>query len=147
MAVSSRPRSLRVQKTAKNESSTRITTGTNEASTFCDEKAALRAQKLLDRQLPEVRAVSMASMMSAFGDVTRLRILFLLSQSELCVCDLSALLDITQSGVSHQLSNLKNLRLIKNRRTGRNIFYSIADDHVAEILRIGLEHVQEKATR
>jgi len=129
---------------SKQISSTRLIEAAERA--FWDTKAATRAQKLLKKQLPTARAESLAAMMGAFGDTTRLRTLFLLSQSELCVCDLSALLQISQSAVSHQLRALKTLRLVKSRRDGRNIYYSVADDHVAEILRIGLEHVREKTS-
>jgi ArsR family transcriptional regulator len=79
-----------------------------------------------------------------FSDNTRLRILYLLSESELCVGDLAIILEVTPSGVSHQLRGLRALRLVKARRDGRNSFYSVADDHVRSLLQVGLEHVREK---
>lgn len=78
-----------------------------------------------------------------FGDSTRMRILYLLFASEMCVCDMAALLGLTQSAVSHQLRALKNVRLVKSRREGKTVFYSLADDHVKTIIDQGLEHVSE----
>ena len=78
-----------------------------------------------------------------FGDSTRVRILYLLFASEMCVCDMAALLGLTQSAVSHQLRALKNVRLVKSRREGKTVFYSLADDHVKVIINQGLEHVRE----
>ena len=78
-----------------------------------------------------------------FGDSTRVRILYVLFESEMCVCDIAALLGLTQSAISHQLRALKNVRLVKSRREGKTVFYSLADDHVKTIINQGLEHVQE----
>ncbi len=79
----------------------------------------------------------------ALGDVSRLRILWALEQQEMCVCDLAALLGITESAVSHQLRLLRTLRLVKNRREGTILYYRLADDHVSELVEIALEHVGE----
>ena len=78
-----------------------------------------------------------------FGDSTRIRILYVLFESEMCVCDIAALLGMTQSAISHQLRALKNARLVKARRSGKTVFYSLADDHVKTIIDQGLEHVSE----
>ena len=78
-----------------------------------------------------------------FGDSTRVRILYVLFESEMCVCDIASLLGLTQSAVSHQLRALKNARLVKSRREGKTVFYSLADDHVVTILAQGMEHVNE----
>lgn len=78
-----------------------------------------------------------------FGDSTRVRILYVLLESEMCVCDIAALLGMTQSAISHQLRALKNARLVKSRRDGRTVFYALADDHVKTIIDEGLEHVSE----
>ena len=78
-----------------------------------------------------------------FGDSTRIRILYVLFESEMCVCDIAALLGMTQSAISHQLRALKNARLVKARREGKTVFYSLADDHVKTIINQGLEHVSE----
>lgn len=86
---------------------------------------------------------NLAELFKVFGDATRLRILFTLSDGEKCVCDIAAGLNMTQSAVSHQLKILKQNKLIKNRREGKSIFYSLADDHVRTIVAQGLEHVEE----
>ena len=78
-----------------------------------------------------------------FGDSTRVRILYVLFEAEMCVCDIAALLGMTQSTISHQLRALKNARLVKSRREGKTVFYSLADDHVKAIINQGLEHVSE----
>jgi DNA-binding transcriptional ArsR family regulator len=79
----------------------------------------------------------------ALGDVSRLKILWALEQQEMCVCDLAALLGITESAVSHQLRLLRTLRLVKNRRKGTFLYYRLADDHVSQLVKIALEHVSE----
>ena len=78
-----------------------------------------------------------------FGDSTRVRILYVLFVSEMCVCDIARILGMTQSAISHQLRSLKGARLIKSRREGRQVFYSLADGHVSTIIGQGLEHVSE----
>ena len=78
-----------------------------------------------------------------FGDSTRIRILYVLFEAEMCVCDIAALLGMTQSAISHQLRALKNARLVKSRREGKTVFYALADDHVKDIIDRGLEHVKE----
>lgn len=88
-------------------------------------------------------AARLADLFKVFGDGTRVRILFVLLTAEVCVCDLAKLLGMTQSAVSHQLRVLKQARLIKARRDGKTVFYSLADDHVATLLRQGMEHVCE----
>ena len=78
-----------------------------------------------------------------FGDSTRIRILYVLFEAEMCVCDIAALLGMTQSAISHQLRALKNARLVKARREGKTVFYALADDHVKTIIDQGIEHVKE----
>ena len=78
-----------------------------------------------------------------FGDSTRIRILYVLFEAEMCVCDIAAILGMTQSAISHQLRALKSARLVKGRREGKTIFYSLADDHVKAIIDQGLDHVAE----
>lgn len=92
---------------------------------------------------PEEELLSLADFFKLFSDFTRMRILFLLSQGELCVGDLSALMDMTPSAVSHQLKLLKGRELVRYRRKGKILFYSLADDHVHAITKIGLEHIKE----
>ena len=86
-------------------------------------------------------AVSLAEMFKALSDPTRVRIVSLLAEAELCVCDLAAILGMEQSAVSHQLRTLRDLRLVRWRREGRQIFYTLDDEHVADLFRRGLEHV------
>ncbi len=78
-----------------------------------------------------------------FGDSTRIRILYVLFESEMCVCDIAALLGMNQSAISHQLKALKTARLVKARREGKTVFYSLADDHVKTIIDQGMEHILE----
>ena len=85
----------------------------------------------------------LAELFRIFGDSTRIRILYVLFESEMCVCDIAQLLGMTQSAISHQLRALKNARLVKSRRDGKTVFYSLADDHVKTMINQGLEHVCE----
>lgn len=78
------------------------------------------------------------------GDSTRSKIIWALDESEMCVCDMAALLGMTKSAISHQLSSLRKANLVKNRREGKNVFYSLSDDHIKEIFEKGLEHIREK---
>lgn len=85
----------------------------------------------------------LSELFKVFGDPTRIKILFVLFESELCVYDLAQILNMTQSAISHQLKILKQNRLVKGRRDGKRIFYSLSDEHVRSILAQGLEHVEE----
>mgnify|MGYP002509650829 FL=1 len=85
----------------------------------------------------------LAELFKVFGDSTRIKILYALFEAELCVCDISKLLGLTQSAVSHQLRVLKGSRLVKFRREGKTVFYSLDDDHVRKIIAQGMEHVNE----
>lgn len=85
----------------------------------------------------------LAEFYKVFGDSTRIRILSALERSEMCVCDIANLLFMTQSAISHQLRVLKNARLVKNRKEGKVVYYSLDDDHVKEILESGLTHILE----
>ena len=78
-----------------------------------------------------------------FGDSTRIKILWALDKSELCVCDIAALISMTKSAVSHQLKVLRDARLVKSRREGKVVFYSLADDHVKDIFEKAVEHIDE----
>ncbi len=90
---------------------------------------------------PEERLYDLAELFKVFGDSTRIKILFALYESELCVCDIAALLGMTQSAISHQLRVLKGSKLVKFRREGKEIFYSLDDGHIFKILNQGLEHI------
>ena len=84
-----------------------------------------------------------AELFKIFGDSTRVNILATLSKNELCVCDVAAVLNMTVSAVSHQLRILRHNKLVKARRSGKEVFYSLADDHVVKILELAIEHVKE----
>lgn len=86
----------------------------------------------------------MALFYKIFGDSTRIRILCALDKAELCVCDMSALLGMTVSAVSHQLKLLRELDLVKTRRDGKIVYYSLSDEHVQKIIECGMEHILEK---
>jgi DNA-binding transcriptional ArsR family regulator len=92
-------------------------------------------------------AGELAETFRTLGDPTRVRMLDALSQSELCVCDLAALIGLSESAVSHQLRLLRNLRLVKSRREGRMVFYALDDRHIITLFRQGLRHVQEALGR
>ena len=93
---------------------------------------------------PDVeRLYDLAELFKVFGDTTRIRILYALFEAELCVCDIAEILDLTQSAISHQLRVLKQARLVKNRREGKQIYYFLADDHVRTIIGQGMEHIEE----
>ncbi|MGH4138874.1 ArsR/SmtB family transcription factor [Clostridium sp.] len=85
----------------------------------------------------------LAELFKVFGDSTRIRILCVLFESEMCVCDIAALLNMTQSAISHQLRVLKNARLVKYRREGKVVYYSLDDQHVKQIFDQGLIHIKE----
>lgn len=85
----------------------------------------------------------LAELFKVFGDSTRIRILYVLFESEMCVCDIAQTLDMTISAVSHQLRVLKQADLVRYRREGKTVFYSLADDHVKSILGQGMEHIKE----
>ena len=93
--------------------------------------------------LEEELLYDLAELYKIFGDSTRIRILYALFESEMCVCDIAQLLSMTVSAISHQLRVLKNAKLVKSRRDGKTVFYSLADDHVRSIINQGMEHICE----
>ena len=98
----------------------------------------------VNRQMPsEDILFDLSELFKVFGDSTRIRILYCLFVSEMCVCDIATLLNMTQSAISHQLSVLKRNKLVKSRREGKTVFYSLADSHVRTMLDQGVEHVTE----
>ncbi len=86
----------------------------------------------------------LAGFFKAFGDVTRMKILWALDRNELCVCDLANILSMSKSAVSHQLAVLRKAGLVRFRKDGKEAYYSLADDHVRSITETGLEHINEK---
>ena len=102
---------------------------------------------LLDRvetEMPDEESLyDLAELFKVFGDTTRIRILYVLFESEMCVCDIAEILNMTQSAISHQLRVLKQARLVRNRREGKQIYYFLADDHVRTIIGQGMDHIAE----
>lgn len=97
------------------------------------------------QELPQEELLcDLADLFKIFGDTTRMRILYSLFESELCVCAIAELLGMNQSAISHQLKVLKNNHLVGNRREGKTIYYFLADDHVRTIIGQGFEHLTEK---
>ena len=97
----------------------------------------------IDLNTDDETLYNLAELFKVFGDSTRIKILYALFEAELCVCDIAQLLSVSQTAVSHQLRILKQMSLVKFRRDGKTIYYSLADDHVATIMNQGLEHVCE----
>lgn len=100
-------------------------------------------KKVTENMPAEEQLYDLAELFKIFGDSTRIRILFVLFESEVCVCDLARVLNMTQSAVSHQLKILKSSKLVKNRREGKSVFYSLSDNHVRSIVAQGIEHICE----
>ncbi|MCX4304328.1 MAG: metalloregulator ArsR/SmtB family transcription factor [Acetatifactor sp.] len=96
-----------------------------------------------EKMPPEEELQDLAEFFKVFGDATRLKILYVLLSSEMCVYDISAVLGMSQSAISHQLRVLKQMDLVKNRRDGKTVFYSLADAHIVTILSQGLDHIEE----
>ena len=92
---------------------------------------------------PEEQLYDLAELFKVFGDSTRMRILFVLFEAEVCVCDLAEALNMTVSAISHQLRILKQSKLVKSEKIGRSVFYALADEHVRSIVEQGMEHVME----
>ena len=100
--------------------------------------------RVVNEKMPEeTKLYDLAEFFKIFGDSTRIRILFVLFEAEVCVCDLAEALHMTQSAISHQLKILKQNKLVKSRRVGKSVFYSLADDHVSSIMAQGIEHIEE----
>lgn len=100
-------------------------------------------QQVLQQMPQEAQLFDLSELFKIFGDSTRIRILYCLHESEMCVCDIACLLGMTQSAISHQLSILKKSKLVKYRRAGKTVFYALADHHVTTILNEGMEHISE----
>ena len=100
-------------------------------------------QKVNEQMPEEDKLYDLADFFKVFADSTRIKILYVLMCSEMCVCDLAQILNMTQSAISHQLRTLKQMDLVRNRREGKTIFYSLADSHIKTILSQGLDHIEE----
>lgn len=100
--------------------------------------------RTVTEQMPqEEELYDLAELFKVFGDSTRIRILYVLFETEACVCDIAEALHMTQPAISHQLKILKQAKLVKNRREGKSVFYSLADGHVRTIIAQGREHIEE----
>ena len=111
----------------------------------CEENC-IHVEKLakVREELPdEDELYDLAELFKVFGDFTRIRILYVLFESELCVCDLATALNMNQSAISHQLKVLKQAKLVKGRREGKSVIYSLSDDHVRTMIAQGMEHIEE----
>ena len=114
------------------------------ALTEADEARRETLLREVDAQMPDEEVLyDLAELYKIFGDSTRIKILYALFEAELCVCDIAQVLDMTQSAISHQLRLLKASELVKFRREGKTIFYSLADEHVRTIIDMGMEHLCE----
>ena len=100
-------------------------------------------KRVLSQQPDDEILYDLAELFKVFGDSTRIKILYSLFENELCVYDIARLLNLSQSSVSHQLRILKTSKLVKFRREGKSMFYSLDDEHVREIISMGMEHVEE----
>ena len=112
----------------------------------CCEECEVHEEKVraVNEKMPdEDELYDLAELFKVFGDSTRIRILFVLFQSEMCVCDLAQTLNMNQSAISHQLKILKQAKLVAGRREGKSVFYSLADEHVRTIIDQGREHIEE----
>ena len=103
-----------------------------------------RVEKARKDSVAEKEIERLSSIYKILGDPSRLKIVMALKNVEMCVCDLAAFLGLTESAVSHQLRRFRDLALVKSRRDGQVIYYSLDDEHVTELLDIGLEHVTEQ---
>lgn len=115
------------------------------ATDVCTTKGIhLKTVRHVNNKMPDtVELDELADLFKLFGDRTRIAILWALSESEMCVCDLCALLEMKQPAVSHQLKNLKQARVVRSRRDGKVIYYALDDDHIRKLLNLAMEHVQE----
>lgn len=100
--------------------------------------------QVIDKMPEEEALYDLAELFKVFGDSTRIKILWALDESEMCVCDIAYLLNMTQSAISHQLRVLKQAKLVKNRKEGKIVFYSLDDEHINQIFELGLIHIAEE---
>ena len=118
--------------------------GKNELDCDCEVIHHSLVAKAREEMLDEEKLLLIADFYKALSDSTRIKIVNLLENNELCVCDISVILNMTKSAVSHQLKNLREMNLIKSRKQGKEVWYSLADNHVKEVFDVSLEHIMEK---
>lgn len=100
-------------------------------------------KKVKDEMIDEETLQDISDLFKVFSDSTRIKIIFALFKSEMCVCDIATLLQMNQSAISHQLRVLKQARLVKYRKEGKSVYYSLDDNHIEEIFHMALEHINE----
>ncbi|TZE82597.1 ArsR/SmtB family transcription factor [Calorimonas adulescens] len=110
---------------------------------LCDENETHQQEidNVLNHKLDDTTISELTDLFKILGDPTRIKILYSLSLDELCVCDIAEILNMSQSAISHQLRTLRAARLVKFRKAGKSVFYSLNDEHILTLLRQGLEHV------
>ena len=116
----------------------------NEFSCDCNIIHKEAVDKVLNKMPSEKTFNHLADLFKLIGDTTRCRILFALDQDEMCVCDLANVLNMTKSSVSHQLATLRRSGIVKCRRSGKEVYYTLDDDHIVKLFEIGLEHINHK---
>lgn len=102
-----------------------------------------KVKQIRNNMISDDLVIDVAELFKVFGDSSRIKIIYCLLQQELCVGDIAAIVQSTQSAVSHQMQILKQMKLVKTRREGKAIYYSLSDSHVEKIFRIGCEHIEE----
>ena len=124
----------------------RVEAGSSPAPDLCEARCveARKVQRAMKAMKPAQTIVALAETFKILGDPTRLRIAYALAREELCVCDLAALLGVSQSVVSHSLRALRQMRLVRYRREGKIAYYALDDDHIAALLAEGVRHVEER---
>lgn len=119
----------------------------NQVAAACDDTCAgseVNIENVKSKLIPETTAAQLADLFKALGDPTRVKMIHALVQSELCVHDLTEVLSMGQSAVSHQLRLLRNMRIVKRRKVGKTVFYSLDDDHVEQIFLLTLQHLKHE---
>jgi len=115
----------------------------NEDRCYCEVIHEEVVNQVREKMPKEETLYDLAELFKMFGDSTRIKILWALDEAEMCVCDIAALLNMTQSAISHQLRILKQAKLVKNRKEGKVVYYSLDDEHVRLIFDQGLAHISE----
>lgn len=119
--------------------------GRNELVCDCDAIHEDHIKIAREKMLDDITLAKVSMFYKALSDSTRIKIVNLLEKSELCVCDICVILNMTKSAISHQLKYLKKMNLIKSRKQGKEVWYTLADEHVSEVFDISLEHVMENS--
>ena len=117
--------------------------GKTELKCDCEIVHKDKVKKAQNSQLLEKQVLSMVSFYKALSDSTRIKIIGLLEKNELCVCDIAYLLNVTKSTISHQLKYLKDLNIVKCKKTGKEVFYTLSDSHIKQIFNVSVKHMEE----